>query len=276
MFRINYCDYNRSNPDYDIINRPDGSGDYLFLYFLTPMKIQLDGELVIAKEGAFILFTPGHAQCYQAVRKFQNSFIHFQKEETAFLQEYDIPVNQIFYPPNPGALNELFREIYVETVTKQEYYTQQIDKLMHTLFILLSRQLHAYAAESGINASLYEQFQKARIKMLTHPEQDWNVEQMAALTHLGTSQFYHYYKLYFNRSPKSELLDARIERAKYLLQIEKLPINQAAAQAGFENLSHFTRYFKKQCGMAPSEYAMHDITSDSSYNMPVPTHTMQI
>lgn len=79
---------------------------------------------------------------------------------------------------------------------------------------------------------------------------------MAALTNLGTSQFYSYYKMFFNRSPKSELLDARMERSKYLLRVEKLPVAQAAAQAGFDSLPHFTRYFKKVCGMTPSEYRL--------------------
>ena len=36
MFHTGYCDYNRFNPDCDIINRPEGSGDYLFLYFMSP------------------------------------------------------------------------------------------------------------------------------------------------------------------------------------------------------------------------------------------------
>ena len=30
-FTLNFCEYNRSNSDYDRIFRPEGSGDYLFL-----------------------------------------------------------------------------------------------------------------------------------------------------------------------------------------------------------------------------------------------------
>ena len=78
---------------------------------------------------------------------------------------------------------------------------------------------------------------------------------MVALTNLGVSQFYSYYQLFFNRSPKAELLEARLERAKYLLRVEAMPVGQAAVQSGFTNLSHFTRYFKKECGMTPSAYA---------------------
>ena len=254
MFHTGYCDYNRMNPDCDIINRPAGSGDYLFLYFMTPMKVQLGGRVQMAKEGAFLLYTPGEAQIYQAVRRFKNSFVHFTCDDDSFLAAYGLPVNRIVYPPDPDAINALFKSIYVESVTKQDYYQEQLDKLMHQMFILFSRQLHSFPEGKSIHADLFEEFRKARIEILTHIDRKWDADSMAALTNLGTSQFYSYYRLFFNRSPKSELLDARLERSKYLLRVEKMPVGQAAVQAGFDSLPHFTRYFKKVCGMTPSEY----------------------
>lgn len=255
MFHPSYCDYNRSNPDYDKINRPDGSGDYLFLYLITPMKIQLGTKIITTRENAFLLYTPGMPQIYQAVRRFKNSFVHFTCDDDSFLTDYDLPANRIVYLPDPAAVNALLRGIYVESVLKQDYYPEQVDLLMRHLFILFSRQVHICARESDIPADLYEQFRKARIEILTHLDRAWDTDSMAALTNLGVSQFYNYYKLFFNRSPKSELLDARLERAKYLLRVEALPVGQAAAFSGFSNLSHFARYFKLQCGMSPSEYA---------------------
>ena len=77
---------------------------------------------------------------------------------------------------------------------------------------------------------------------------------MAQLTNLWKSQFYHYYHLIFHRSPKSELREARKERAKYLLQYDTHSINQITLFCGFENVSHFTRYFKKSCNCTPSMY----------------------
>lgn len=256
MFHTGYCDYNRVNPDCDIINRPEGSGDYLLLYFMTPMKVQLCGRTQMAKEGAFLLYTPGQAQIYRAVGQFKNSFVHFTCDDDGFLAAYGLPVNKIVYPPFPDALNALFKAVYMESVTKQSYYQEQIDKLMHQLFILFSRQLQTFPDGKGFQADLFEEFRKARIEILTHIERKWDADSMAALTNLGTSQFYRYYRLFFNRSPKSELLDARMERSKYLLRVEKLPVAQAAAQAGFDSLPHFTRYFKKACGMPPSEYRL--------------------
>lgn len=255
MFYPGYCDYNRSNPDYDMINRSSGSGDYLFLYLITPMKIQLGTETIITKENAFLLYTPGKAQIYQAVRRFKNSFVHFTCDNGDFLKDYDLPVNRVVYLPDPGAMNTVLRSIYVESVLKQDFYAEQMDLLIRQLLILFSRQLHTWPGGSDTPADLYEQFRKARIEILTNITGDWNSENMAALTNLGVSQFYNYYQLFFNRSPKAELLEARLERAKYLLRVEAMPVGQAAAQSGFTNLSHFTRYFKKECGMTPSAYA---------------------
>lgn len=255
MFHPSYCDYNRSNPDYDKIDRPGGSGDYLFLYLITPMKIQFGTKTITTKEHSFLLYTPGEPQIYQAVRRFKNSFVHFTCDDDAFLADYHLPVNQIVYLPDPSAINSLLRSIYMESVLKQEHYPEQADLLMRHMFILFSRQLHICSKESDISSDLYEQFRKARTEILTHIDRAWDTDSMAALTNLGTSQFYHYYRLFFNRSPKSELLDARLERAKYLLRVESMPVNQAAVQAGFTNLSHFARYFKKESGMTPSGYA---------------------
>lgn len=255
MFYPGYCDYNRSNPDYDTINRPSGSGDYLFLYLITPMRIQFDTETIVTKENAFLLYTPGEAQIYQAVRRFKNSFVHFTCDNGNFLKDYDLPANRVVYLPDPGAMNAVLRSIYVESVLKQDFYAEHMDLLIRQLFILFSRQLHTWPGGSGIPADLYEQFRKARIEILTNLTGEWNSESMAALTNLGVSQFYNYYQLFFNRSPKAELLEARLERARYLLRVEAMPVGQAAAQSGFTNLSHFTRYFKKECGMTPSAYA---------------------
>lgn len=255
MFHITYCDYNRSNPDYDIINRPDGSGDYLLLLFWTPMQIHLGGRRIQSREGAFLLYPPGSPQIYQAVHRFNNSFIHFTSDDDSFTGEYKIPLNQVVYPSNPAALNEICRSIYVENVSKMDFYAQQSDHLLHQFFILFSRQYHICREDSSLSGSLYPQFQKARTEILTHIDRAWSASSMSALTNLSVSQFYHYYRLFFHRPPKAELLDARMERAKYLLQIEKLPVALAAAQSGFDNLSHFTRYFKNCCGMTPSEYA---------------------
>ena len=47
---IQFCEYNRSNPDADRIYRPQGSGDYLFLLLKTPMKVYQENGILITGE----------------------------------------------------------------------------------------------------------------------------------------------------------------------------------------------------------------------------------
>lgn len=98
-FSIHICEYNRSNADYDIIYRPEGSGDYLFLLFKTPMRVYVGKQFSITQENACIFYTPGHEQHYQAVQKFRNSYVHFWCNEDLGAR-YGIVPNMIFYPQN--------------------------------------------------------------------------------------------------------------------------------------------------------------------------------
>lgn len=105
---IQFCEYNRSNPDADRIYRPQGSGDYLFLLLKTPMKVYQENGILITGENACILYTPGQMQHYQAVQKFRNSYLHFVAQEN--LAEYfHLPQNQVFYPRNPEEIEEILR-----------------------------------------------------------------------------------------------------------------------------------------------------------------------
>ena len=54
MYKLNFCEYNRSNQDYDTIFRPSGSGDFLFLMLKSPMKVYLEERLVITRENAYL------------------------------------------------------------------------------------------------------------------------------------------------------------------------------------------------------------------------------
>ena len=153
-----------------------------------------------------------------------------------------------------NSINLILKDIYTEYVTKDFLYKERIDNLLHALLIGISRQLGAFSVIPADDRNLYDIFQKARLTILTHPQKPWTSESMAALTHLGSSQFYNYYRKFFKRSPKAELLDVRIERAQYLLRHESFSIAIVAEDCGFFNLSHFTRYFKRHCGMSPGAY----------------------
>lgn len=256
MLKVNYCGYNISNPDRDVIYRPGGSGDYLFLLFQSPMEILQPRAGGKVDPGACILYSPGTCQHYRAVREFRNSFVHFSAAAPE-LSAYAIPEDVIFYPGNQEELNFLLRQIYTEYLAKELYCERKIDALVHLLLIAVSRHLNQASQHRGEDLPLLLHFQQARLQILSHCEEEWSVERMCRLVNLGKSQFFSYYKLFFNNTPKAELLSARLDRAKDLLTNEAMQVQQAAALSGFHSLPHFTKYFKESCGCTPSEYASH-------------------
>ncbi len=256
MYHIPICNYNYQSPDYFSIDRPQGSGDYLLLFFRTPMKIVLRGKTVVTKEDAFILYHLGTPQEYQAVKSFKNSFIHFACDNPQELKKYGIPFDTVFYISNTETVSELFRQIGYEYSMKYYLYEEKLETLLMQMFIELSRQLIISDDSTIQNHDLVIQFYRARFFILTQPEQDWDIESMAALTNFGSSQFYHHYKRLFSTTPKAELIEARIEKAKGMLKTSNLTIGEIARLCGFKTPEHFTRYFKARCGCTPSEYAL--------------------
>ena len=265
MYHLNFCEYNRSNQDYDTIFRPAGSGDYLFLLFKAPMKIYQGEQIVITQENACILYTPGTSQHYQAVRRFCNSYFHFHADENP-TQLFGLPENRIFYPGNPVVIDSYISRLQKEHFSSSLFREEAIQSLTTMLFLEIARDIHQPAAEEEKGESFYPAFQKLRLKMLVDCHEDWNIERLCRNVNLEKSQFYTYYRDFFSSTPKNDLLHARLEKAKNLLSNEVLQVKEVALLCGFHNQTHFIRYFKMYCGCAPGEYAREMIKSVTKEN----------
>jgi transcriptional regulator GlxA family with amidase domain len=46
----------------------------------------------------------------------------------------------------------------------------------------------------------------------------------------------------------------RAQRSAFLLRTTTLAVREVAAQVGFEDPFHFSRFFKRQMGVSPREY----------------------
>lgn len=252
MIQVNYCGYNYYNTDFDIIDRPKGSGDYLLLYFLTPMNVLLNNKLVNAQAKSFLLYTPNYRQWYQAVKRFGNSFVHFNGDEK-FIKELSIPLNRIFYIENTSKIQEYFRWIENEFINKTIFYEHQQDANMRGLLIEIARNLRS-SDTCVVRNTRRQEFEKIRYQILGNLGHNWTAEEMAALAHMSTSQFYAIYQEEFNQTPKASLIEARMEYAKYLLRNNSLKISQIAKMIGYQNEYHFIRHFKKRFGTTPGQY----------------------
>ena len=278
-FSIQFCEYNYSNPDYDQIYRPNGSGDYLFLLFKTPMKVYLDKKLNISKENACILYAPGYEQHYKAVHRFRNSYLHcilyapgyeqyykavhrFRNSYLHFSckadlkKQYGIPLNTVFYPGNCEEIDACIRLLHKEHIANDLFSDKYEYTLFQQLMITIARglkshQIHGSGTEGD---SLYSAFRKLRLEMLTNYAKPWDTTALCKKVSLEKSQFYSCYQKFFQSTPHADLLQIRMDKAKNLLTNEALTVQQIAQMCGFSDFSHFSRYFRKQVGCSPLQW----------------------
>lgn len=88
-----------------------------------------------------------------------------------------------------------------------------------------------------------------------HIEDEYfGVEKLCKEMGISERQLQRKLKAVTNKSPVQLILSVRLHRAKELMLENKYNINEIAFKAGFSNPSYFSRSFKKEFGINPSEF----------------------
>lgn len=94
--------------------------------------------------------------------------------------------------------------------------------------------------------------QKAFLWIENHLNQGFKVADLAKQVYWGETQFYHYFKTITGISPIAYQKSLRLNVVRDLILKEKLSVSQVAYQVGYDNLSQFSREYKRMFGVSPS------------------------
>jgi len=81
-----------------------------------------------------------------------------------------------------------------------------------------------------------------------------SVAELADRLYVSRDYLRHLFQDYSEMSPMQHIIRARIEKAKDLLTDPELSVAQVAAESGFESPYYFSRFFRKETGVSPSQY----------------------
>ncbi len=82
----------------------------------------------------------------------------------------------------------------------------------------------------------------------------WTIPDMARLAALSPSQLHRIFKRRFGTSPINWLRRERINRARRLLADRALSIAEVGRRCGYADPYHFSRDFRRLCGLSPSPF----------------------
>ncbi|KIA91570.1 regulator [Pedobacter kyungheensis] len=135
------------------------------------------------------------------------------------------------------------------------------------------QSLAAYLETQGILLQLMGRFLQPKffLKQESHPKipvkiaetvsyilinlnQELSVTALASRINQHPDYFSRLFKTFTGERPVNYILGKRIERAQYLLATSQLSYSEIASQTGFDNLSYFSKSFKKITGMSPGTY----------------------
>lgn len=88
----------------------------------------------------------------------------------------------------------------------------------------------------------------------THLHEQMSLADLATTAGLSSFHFLRSFKASLGETPARYVMDRRMERARYLLKVGKLPIAEIGMSVGFEDVSHFSRAFRRTMGMTPSAF----------------------
>ena len=142
----------------------------------------------------------------------------------------------------PSECAETIKALADECEYNQDYIRKK--ELMCTIFRTIDTDTDA-GKERLLPAVKY---------LLEHLTEKIDCTKLSKSCNLGSSQFYTLFKAEYGMSPLEYRDKLIIKRASMLLRDGSFSVTEIAEMLGFESVSYFSRFFKKQKGVSPSYF----------------------
>ena len=255
MIRVIRCGYeSRHRTKFQMV-RKTGVPNYILLLVKTEAFFEIEGSVVKTYPNMAILFDRNTSMNYGSIKDYYNDdWIHFDfVEEPSMLDKLQVPLNKPIYISQLPMLSNYVR-LLVQGDHSRSIHKEQIqDSLMRLILYNLDAKVVDLQSPADENMH-YQTLNHLRLEIHNTPHKKWTVETMAASVHMSHSYFQHLYKELFHISCIQEVIQARIERAKYYLSTTDMPISAVSNSCGYESQMHFLRQFKKRENLTPSQF----------------------
>ena len=236
--------------------RSTTGSDYIFIHFLSPSDVYLNGNWVRVRKGGCVFWDCDSYQeykCPDAALLHDYFHLHRSSPLANVLEECHLAVETVYYPANNTEITELVQQLELENLKKKAHYAVLCRLYIQKIAILLARNL-SEDESTVLDMETYKRFSALRQQFYTRFNRDFSVSDMSAEVNLSPSRFHNLYKQIFGISPKKDFLNLRIEYAKKLMQNGNYSIRETAELAGYSNQYHFIRQFKESTGTTPGKF----------------------
>lgn len=119
---------------------------------------------------------------------------------------------------------------------------------------LLFEMVTAVHANSVYHPQPEDGLVRARNYIAKHPEQTLTLEQLSQLAGLSAKHFSDVFKKTYGQSAHDYITEIRLTQAKQLMLRSGYKLKDIAHEVGYRDEFYFSRVFKKETGVSPSQY----------------------
>lgn len=238
-------------------HRPRGRLDFQILYIASgKAHFFFDGVETIVSAGHMVIYRPKEEQkyYYYGVDQTEVYWVHFTgRDVKKLLHKYGIEDHvHVIHTGTALEYKYLFLQMIQELkLCKADYEDLLVNHLHHLLIRIHRTLLTEPYSKSRTHA---KDFDEAVQYFHKNYHTEININEYAATHHMSVSWFIRGFKEYTDSTPTQYILSLRISNAQILLETTDYNITEIAEIVGYENPLYFSRLFKKQVGVSPSDF----------------------
>jgi AraC family transcriptional regulator of arabinose operon len=223
------------------VNRPEGTGDFLMMYFHTNVRAGIGPEAAEVAAGSLWIWAPGEHQFYgRWQRRYSHSWIHCEGQALERVLKIHSPVSL------PAGTFIRFLEGLHEEVSGRMHPDSVIaENLLENWLRELDRELSSQAP------AVPERLRRVRDFMDAHYARPLTLPGLARMADWSVAHFSERFRQAYGVPPMEYVIRARIDHAAHLLRDVNLSVTEIARRVGYEDLYHFSKLFKRHRGVSP-------------------------